>query len=404
MSFDDLPLLDEIRTQLGGFGYREPTPIQFKALPVINQGRDLLAEAHTGTGKTATFAWPILKMIAQHPPKKKKVSVLALVIAPTRELALQVGAAFEHYAKGMDEPLKMAVIIGGEDIRSQTRALRHGVDLVVATPGRLLDFAKQGEIRLFELKMFVIDEADKMLDLGFKDELAELFTKLPKKRQSLFFSATLPKKVIHLSHELLTDPVKISTIDIHSKELTAETIEQKAILVDKNRRRALLEHLVKSQKWAHAIVFVASKRLARNISQKLKRDGLNVIAFHGDLKQEERVKVLKRFKNREIRILIATDIAARGIDVSKLTHVVNYDLPRAPLDYIHRIGRTGRAGESGVALSFVHEENIEHFKLIKKRTNISLKFETVEGFEPENTIVRIPKTRPQKKRNYGVLS
>ena len=402
MTFKDLPILDQLQDNIVKLGYKEPTPIQAQVIPLIDQGKDLMAEAHTGTGKTAAFAWPILKMIAQHPPKKKKTSVLALVIAPTRELALQVGSAIEAYAQGMEKPLKMAVIIGGEDVRPQTRALRHGVDLVVATPGRLLDFAQQGEIRLFELKMFVIDEADKMLDLGFKKELNELFTKLPKKRQSLFFSATLPPKVITLSQSLLTDPVKISTISNKNKEMTAETIEQKAILVDKDRRRALLEHLVKTQKWPHAIVFVASKRLARNITLKLKRDGLNVIAFHGDLKQEERVKVLKRFKNREIRILVATDIAARGIDVSKLSHVVNYDLPRSPLDYIHRIGRTGRAGESGIAISFIHEENVEHFKLIEKRTNISLDFETVEGFEPKKTIVKIPKTRPQKGENRGV--
>jgi len=402
MTFKNLPILDELQESIVKLGYKEPTPIQAQVIPLIDQGKDVMAEAHTGTGKTAAFAWPILKMIAQHPPKKKKVSVLALVIAPTRELALQVGMAFEQYAEGMTKPLKMAVIIGGEDVRTQTRALRHGVDLVVATPGRLLDFAKQGEIRLFELKMFVIDEADKMLDLGFKEELNELFSKLPKKRQSLFFSATLPPKVITLSQSLLTDPVKVSTITNKNKELTADTIKQQAILVDKDRRRALLEHMVKTQKWAHAIVFVASKRLARNITLKLKRDGLNVIAFHGDLKQEERVKVLKRFKNREIRVLVATDIAARGIDVNKLSHVVNYDLPRSPLDYIHRIGRTGRAGESGIAISFIHEENMAHFKLIEKRTNISLDFETVAGFEPKVNFVKKAKTRPQKGENRGV--
>ncbi len=401
MSFKSLDLPDYLLQAVEKLSYKKPTPIQEQAIPLIIDGQDLVAEAQTGTGKTAAFALPTIKMINELPPKKKKISVLAVVLVPTRELALQVSAAFKAYAQFSPKEIKLTSLIGGEDIKGQIRSLRHGVDIAVATPGRLLELIEQKEIRLFEMQMLILDEADKMLDLGFNDELNQLFDKLPKKRQNLLFSATLPQKVVKLTEALLDNPTRIST---NREQQSVEKIQQKAILVDRIKRRQLLQYLITTEKWSHAMIFVSSKRAARNITNKLQRDGIAAAAFHGDLKQDERIKVLKRFKNKEIRILVATDIAARGIDINKLSHVVNYDLPRSPLDYIHRIGRTGRAGQSGVAISFIGREDEQHFKLIEKRAGIRLEWEQVEGFErsaeaPIMAVSKVPAKGKGKKKN-----
>ncbi len=380
MSFEKLNLPDYLLKRVQAVGYEKPTPIQEQVIPIILEQHDVMAEAQTGTGKTAAFALPMIKMISELPPKKKKQSVLGVVLVPTRELAIQVNKAFLTYAQGTPKELKCMTLIGGDSIQQQAKDLRRGVDVVVATPGRLVELIEKRDIRLFEMKMLVLDEADKMLDLGFKQELTQLLDGVPKNRQTLLFSATMPPKVIKLSQAMLNNPKHITTTE---NRVTVEKINQRVIQVDKLQRRQLLTHLIKTEKWKHAIIFVASKRAARNITNKMKRDGINVAAFHGDLKQDERVKVLKRFEHKDITVLVATDIAARGIDIENLTHVVNYDLPRSPLDYVHRIGRTGRAGQDGIAISFVDEETEAHFRLIEKRIKQRLGRETVAGFEPK---------------------
>ena len=378
MSFNSLDLPDYLLQALDKLSYEEPTAIQSQAIPLILAGRDLAAEAQTGTGKTAAFALPVIKKINDLPPKKKKISVLSLVLVPTRELALQVAASYKAYAEFSPSKIKVLSVIGGERIEDQIRGLRMGLDIVVATPGRVLELIERQEIRLFELEILVLDEADKMLDLGFSEELTKLLTILPAKRQTLLFSATLPQKVVELSEKILNEPVRVS---IDSDQPTVEAIQQRVIRVNRGNRRPLLSQLLTSESWTQVMVFVVSKRAARNLALKLTRDGHSAAGFHGDLDQSERIKVLKGFKNKEVNILVATDIACRGIDIDKLSCVINYDLPRSPKDYVHRIGRTGRAGESGVAISFIDYETEAHFKLIEKRAEISLDQEEIEGFE-----------------------
>ena len=374
MTFAELELEDQLLEAIDYMGFTEATPIQEKAIPEILKNNDILACAQTGTGKTGAFVLPILNKLVH----KEDTSINTLIVVPTRELAIQLDVAIKSYAEFVEKPLKTTTIIGGEARDGQKRVLRMGVDVIIATPGRLLEMIELGEVRLVELKMLILDEADKMLDLGFNDELNELLEKLPKKRQTLLFSATLPQKVIQLSKKILRDPVEVS---IDSEDMTVEAIEQRVIRVNLHQRRPLLYHLIKAEDWGQTIIFVSSKRSAHNLCAKLRRDGLSCEAFHSDLKQDERAKALRKFKNKDVRTLIATDLASRGIDISKVSHVVNFDLPRAPMDYIHRIGRTGRAGEQGVAISFIDQNSEAHFKLIEKRAEVKLVPEEISGFE-----------------------
>lgn len=378
MSFSSLDLPEYILQALEKLSYKEPTAIQQQAIPQILEGKDVVAEAQTGTGKTAAFALPLIKKLNELPDKKKKISVLTLVLVPTRELAIQVATSFKNYSLNSPKKIKMISLIGGEKIEDQIYGLRTGVDVVVATPGRLLDIIKRGEIRLVELEHLVIDEADKMLDLGFSEELNALLEKLPKSRQNLLFSATFPPKVISLSDQFTDQPEKIV---VESGLTAVEAISQRVIQVNRENRRPLLTKLLKEEPWDQTMVFVASKRAARNLAEKLKKADIKAVGFHGDLDQAERLNVLKQFRKKEYSVLIATDIAARGIDIEKLSCVVNYDLPRSPRDYTHRIGRTGRAGESGVAISFVDHETEAHFRIIEKRYGKRLDREQLEGFE-----------------------
>ncbi|MCH2206123.1 MAG: DEAD/DEAH box helicase [Lentisphaerales bacterium] len=378
MSFSSLEFPDYLLNAVADLKYEQPTAVQLQAIPEILAGKDVVAEAQTGTGKTAAFGLPITKLLNDLPDKKKKISILSLVVVPTRELAIQVATAYKAFAKHSPKKIKMISLIGGESIEDQIRGLRMGVDIVVATPGRLLEIIRRGEIRLVELNTLVLDEADKMLDLGFNDELLALLEKLPKGRQNLLFSATFPEKVLDLSEKFLTDPVRIL---IEKESLTVDSVEQRVIEVDTDKRRPLLQYFLKSEEWDQVMVFVASKKAARNLAQKLTRDGFESKALHGDLDQSERFEALKSFKSKKVKVLVATDIAARGIDVEKLSCVVNFDLPRSPLDYVHRIGRTGRAGEKGIALSFIDGEAAAHFKLIEKKSGIRLEREQIEGFE-----------------------
>ncbi len=382
MSFSALNLPEYLLRAVASVGYQEPTAIQKVSIPLIRAGNDLIAEAQTGTGKTAAYALPILQMVNGTPTEKKSLSIHTLVLTPTRELALQVASSFNRYGQYLPRKLRVVAVIGGVAIDPQTKAINHGVDIVVATPGRLLDLFYNDEICLTEVKVFVIDEGDKMLNLGFAEELDHILDELPQKRQNLLFSATFPEKVTALTEKVMTDPIRVK---FEEAVPTVATIHQRVIEVNRDNRGMLLRHLLKIENWEHVLVFVASKRAADNLARKLKKTGIKAMAFHGDLHQTDRVDTLEQFKTKKIRVLIATDIAARGIDITKLTHVLNFDLPRAPADYIHRIGRTGRAGESGMAISFISHETQHHFALIEKRAQIKLEREQIEGFELTGT-------------------
>ncbi|MDF7800598.1 DEAD/DEAH box helicase [Pontiellaceae bacterium B1224] len=401
MPFSKLGLLEPMQRVVEAANYTEPTPIQEQTIPLILEGMDLIAQAETGTGKTAAFALPILQRLAAIESQPSPCSPRVLVLAPTHELAQQVADTFKAFGRQLPQEIGVTVVIGGADIEAQVRELEAGTDVVVATPGRLLELVREKDIFFLNLLTLVIDEADRLLALGFAEELERVFEALPQHRQSLLFSATYPKKVVKLTERVMQNPTYISVIgDVP----TVGNIVQRAIEVNRDNRRALLQHLIKSEDWKHVLVFVSSKRAARNLAVKLKRNGIEADAFHGDLDQDERTHVLKQFKNRNVRVLVATDIAARGIDIQDLSTVVNYDLPRSPVDYIHRIGRTGRAGAEGVAVSFMDYNDMAHFGVIEKRTNVSVDREQIPGFEltgekPEKKKGPLPKKgkRPSKK-------
>jgi ATP-dependent RNA helicase RhlE len=378
-SFKELGLIEEIITSAKHSGFSEPTAIQVKTLPHILAGKDLLIEAQTGSGKTACFAWPILQKIslAKNDDSLSK-NIKALILTPTRELALQVSGALYRFGEFLPNKVSVLTVIGGESIEQQTRVLADGVDVVVATPGRLLDLIGQKVLQLNEIKFLVLDEADKILDLGFAAELDLVLKEISSERQNLFFSATYPEKVLEIVKRISTAPEHLR---IETETPTVENIHQRVIQVNKDNRGMLLRHLIKEEKWKNALIFVSSKTAAGNLAEKLKKLGIKAGAIHGDLSQPERNKALSDFKEKKIDFLVATDVAARGIDINKLTLVINFDLPRSPADYIHRIGRTGRAGEKGLAVTFVGHEDLEHFKLIEKRAEIRLEREEVPGFE-----------------------
>jgi len=376
MSFRSLALPDFLIRAVAGLGYVVPTPVQVAAIPVVASGRDVAAEAQTGSGKTAAFALPVIQRLCAGPLDPSAVSALAVV--PTRELALQVAASFIELARLAPQPVRVLAVIGAEPIEEQIIALRAGVHVVVATPGRLLDLLAHGEIHLGQLKTLILDEADKLLDAGFADELGPLLDALPTERQTLLFSATLPPRVLALAERVLRDPV---TVRIDEHPVPVASIQQRVFQVDRNKRRALLEHLIKTETWGQTLVFVATQRAAHNLSAKLRKAGLVAGALHGGLEQPERIEVLDRFKRGRIAILVATDLAARGLDIPDLAAVVNFDLPRAAADYIHRIGRTGRAGESGLAVCFVDHDSAAHLALIQRRNGLSLTPEQLPGFE-----------------------
>lgn len=376
-NFSELGLCPELLLAVEKSGFTEPTRIQEITLPQILEGKDLLIEAQTGSGKTACFAWPLLQKISSDQERNKK-SVQALVLTPTRELALQVSGALYRFGEFLTDKVSVLTIIGGESIDQQNRALNDGVDIVVATPGRLLDLIGQKTLRLDEIKFLVLDEADKILDLGFAAELDLVLKEISGKRQNLFFSATYPEKVMEIVKRISSSPEHIK---IEADTPTVENIHQRVIQVNKENRGMLLRHLIVMEKWKNALIFVSSKTAAGNLAEKLKKVGVRAGAIHGDLSQPERNKALADFKDKKTDFLVATDVAARGIDINKLTLVINFDLPRSPADYIHRIGRTGRAGERGLAVTFIGHEDQEHFKLIEKRAQIRLEREEVKGFE-----------------------
>ncbi len=386
MTFSDLKLSDYL---LRAITYASPTTIQELVIPLILDGRDVIAKARTGTGKTAAFALPIIMRLNDMPASTQ---VNTLVLAPTRELAVQVESFIVGYARFTPRPLRTVALVGGEDIQEQVDKLCAGVDIIVATPGRLLDILDNNHLSLADLKTLIIDEADKLLDLGFAEELQRLATVLPCGRQTVLLSATFPARIIKLAEQLLRDPAHVAD----QSSPTIETIEQRVIMVDRENRRQLLQHLLTTADWQQVMVFVATKRAARNLGDKLFWAQISVASFHGDLGQAERTHILNDFNRGHFRVLITTDIASRGIDVEALSCVVNYDLPRSPIDYIHRIGRTGRAGQSGTAISFIDADSSAHFALIEKRAGIRLQRESIAGFEASRVATKIRGGAPVK--------
>jgi superfamily II DNA/RNA helicase len=394
MPFSKLGLTEPIQRVVNAAHYQTPTPIQEQAIPLILEGDDLIAKAQTGTGKTAAFALPLLEMLNRIEPDTSPAPVRVLVLAPTRELAQQVADTFETFEQQMPRTIGVTAIIGGENITSQRRNLQRGVNVVVATPGRLLELIREDEISFHELRVLVIDEADRLLALGFAEELQLILDVLPRERQTLLFSATYPKKVVTLTEKIMQNPVMVNA---SGDVPTVANIKQRVIETNRLKRRPLLQHLIQTEKWEHTLVFVSSKRAARNLAAKLSRNGIKADAFHGDLDQDQRTFVLSQFKNHSLHVLIATDIAARGIDIPNLSTVVNYDLPRSPVDYIHRIGRTGRAGANGVAISFIDHNDQAFFSVIEKRTKQHPSREQISGFELEGEAPKKKKGPPPKK-------
>jgi len=377
MPFSSLGLIPALVRAVDKAGYAAPTAIQAAAIPAILRGSDVLGAAQTGSGKTAAYALPLLQALMA--PAAGPRQVRALILVPTRELAAQVGQTVHALAKPLPIKLKISVLFGGVSINPQMMDLRGGADIVVATPGRLLDLVRQNAVKLGGVSLCVLDEADRLLDMGFSEEINAILALLPGKRQNLFFSATFPDSVQALADSLLKEPVRI---EVASEAQDKPDIVQRAITVDVPRRTQLLRYLILQQQWDRVLVFVATKYAAEHVADKLQRAGLHVGAFHGEFSQGTRSQLLADFKAGRLQVLVATDVAARGIDIAGLPAVVNYDLPRSAVDYTHRIGRTGRAGESGTAISFVTADSEAHFRLIENRNDLRIVREVVAGFEP----------------------
>jgi len=393
-TFTELGLIPPLLARLEEMAYQQPTPIQAQAIPSVLAGRDLIAGANTGSGKTATFALPLLQAIsvqqgaAQSSGGKDKGAantgnyVTGLVLVPTRELAQQVADSIRSYSVHFNGAIKTLAVFGGVSVNAQMQKLRGGTDILVATPGRLLDLISSNAIKLDRVKTLVLDEADRMLSLGFTEELSALLALTPKQKQTLLFSATFPEQVRELTEELLNNPVEIQV-----QSADASTLVQRVFSVNQGEKTAVLAHLIKQHEWRQALIFVNAKNSCEHLVEKLSKRGVAARVFHGDISQGARTRVLEAFKSGEIDVLIATDIAARGLDIEKLPVVINFDLPRSPLDYMHRIGRSGRAGEVGLAISLIDHEDIHHVKVIEKKNKLRLEREQVEGFEVDQAAI-----------------
>lgn len=369
MNFTQLQLIKPILDALQDAGYHEPTEIQAKAIPHILKGKDVLGCAQTGTGKTAAFALPILQMLHG---RKKDLTIKALILTPTRELALQIDDNFKSYEKYLK--VRSLAIFGGVPQGKQVNALKRGVDVLIATPGRLFDLIQQGFVNLSKIEILVLDEADRMLDMGFINDVKKVLTKVPKKRQTLLFSATIPKSIRKFANSILTNPAEVSVTPVSS---TAETVQQSVYFVEKNEKVGLLIHLLKDQPIERSLVFTRTKHGADKLVRKLGKTGIQAAAIHGNKSQNARQRALEDFKHSKIRVLVATDIASRGIDIDELPMVVNYELPNVPETYVHRIGRTGRAGRDGVAISFCGTEEMDELKGIQKLIGFKVPVKTM---------------------------
>ena len=361
MKFENLNIIHPILKAISEKKYTSPTPIQQKAIPIVLNNQDVLGCAQTGTGKTAAFAIPILQKLSEENTEKSKLVTKSLIVTPTRELAIQIGDSFSDYGKYTG--IKNTVIFGGVKQGSQVKSLKRGVDVLIATPGRLLDLIDQGYINLKHIKYFVLDEADRMLDMGFIHDINRIIKLLPKQRQSLFFSATMPKNILSLSNTILKNPKRVEVNPVSS---TAETIKQFIYYTNKSTKKNLVLDILKDPKITQVLMFCKTKHGANKVTKILIKNKISAAAIHGDKAQNQRQKALKKFKAGEIKVLVATDIAARGIDIDKLKHVINYDIPNVPETYVHRIGRSGRAGDKGVAISICEPEENAYVKNIEK--------------------------------------
>jgi ATP-dependent RNA helicase RhlE len=386
MSFQSLGLSAALLRAVQEQGYTEPTPIQAKVIPVVLAGRDVMAGAQTGTGKTAGFTLPLLERLMAAGAPNGRRHVRALILTPTRELAAQVGESVRTYGKHL--PLKSAIVFGGVSINPQISELRRGVDILVATPGRLLDIAQQRHVDLSHVETFVLDEADRMLDMGFLPDIRRVIALLPPRRQNLLFSATFPDDIRHLANKLLREPV---SVEIGQRNAAAEKIEQAVYFVDKGQKRGALSWLIGSGNWRQVLVFTRTKHGANRLAEQLGDDGLSCAAIHGNKSQGARTRALADFKHGAVRVLVATDIAARGLDIDQLPHVVNFDLPEVPEHYVHRIGRTGRAGNEGLAISLVAHDERPLLKQVERLLGLTLPVRQLDGHTPREQ-------RPQPQR------
>ncbi|GAB6141269.1 DEAD/DEAH box helicase [Methylosoma difficile] len=394
MPFSSLGLSDPLLRAIADAGYTSPSPIQQQAIPAVLQGHDLLAAAQTGTGKTAGFTLPLLHRLSQHNHSHNR-PVRVLILTPTRELAAQVGESVNKYGVHLHPRLKTEVVFGGVKINPQMMRLRGGVDVLVATPGRLLDLVNQNAVKLDKVETLVLDEADRMLDMGFIRDIRKIIGFLPKKRQNLLFSATFSEDIRKLTTGLLVNPVKI---EVAPRNTAAETVEQTAYLCNKANKTELLTHLIKSGDWQQILIFTSTKHGANRLTEKLNKVDIKAAAIHGNKSQGARTSALAGFKAGEIRALVATDVAARGIDIALLPHVVNFELPRSPADYVHRIGRTGRAGEQGEAVSLVSHDEVGALKLVEKLMGSAIKRDQVAGFEADLVAPPMPAEPPRPPR------
>ncbi len=396
MLFTDLGLSAEILRAVSEQGYSQPTPIQSQAIPVVLKGGDVLAGAQTGTGKTAGFTLPLLQRLSTQKPASGQRPVRALVLTPTRELAAQVGESVETYGKYL--PMRSAVIFGGVKINPQIAMLRRGVDILVATPGRLLDHVNQKTLDLSQVEILVLDEADRMLDMGFIHDIRKVLALLPKGRQNLLFSATFSNEIKRLADGLLDSP---SLIEVARRNTTAESIDQVVHFVDKGRKRELLSFLIGSGNWQQVLVFTRTKHGANRLAEQLGNDGLTAAAIHGNKSQGARTRALADFKRGAVRVLVATDIAARGLDIDQLPHVVNFELPNVPEDYVHRIGRTGRAGNEGEAVSLVCVDEHKLLRDIERLLKSEVPKVDVDGYKPDPSIKAEPIQNGRQNRGGG---
>lgn len=400
-SFKQLGLNPKLQDNVARKGYREATPIQAKAIPAVLSGGDLMAAAQTGTGKTAGFTLPILQLL-NGGPRPRPREIHCLILTPTRELADQVAQSVHTYGRGLKTTSLM--VCGGVNIRPQIRQLQRGVDVLIATPGRLLDLMQQNAVSLGNVGIWVLDEADRMLDMGFIPSIRRVFQQLPAKKQTLMFSATFSKEIEALAQEFLHQPQKVQVTPANT---TVERISQRVHPVDKARKGDLLKHLIKDEKWGQVLVFTRTKHGADKLAKQLNKAGIDSDAIHGDKSQGARTRALGGFKKGQVQVLVATDIAARGIDIAQLPRVVNFDLPYVPEDYVHRIGRTARAGASGIALSLVSADEVAQLQKIERLIKQNLDREEIEGFEPEhrlptkqvNSTGKRPPRKPQRGRS-----
>ena len=406
MSFKTLGLSKQILKAIQVNGFTDPTPIQTQVIPLVLNGEDIMARAQTGTGKSAGFMLPLIQLLSEIKVKEtqKKAKIRILVLTPTRELTLQIAQGFDTFSKTAPKTIKTLSLIGGEKIGEQLYDIQQGCDILVATSGRFIDVVSKKQMNLENLEFLVLDEADKMLDLGFAEELDSILSSIPDKRQNLLFSATYPQKMLAIASRITKEAIEVN---VEGEEATVENILQRVIQVNIENRSPLLRHLIKQEKLGQVLVFMANKRATDNIAMKFKKHGFNAQSFHGDLDQEERNLTLQEFKDKKINILFTTDLISRGLHIDDIDCVINFDLPRSPTDYIHRIGRTARAGKSGLALSFIDHESDAHFKLIEKRAQIKLEREVIPEFELSGEVIKKEKgpapTKGKKKSKKDKL-